>query len=110
MMANIINQLLNENKSVLVTALTNRALIELASKEALDGHRSDKNIMKTNVSSDEVCSCKNLIPDSKDIASVKENLHLRLSTRQVPGLKLPQPTTRLSIMSLWTRRVRHCSP
>ena len=77
MMANIINQLLNENKSVLVTALTNRALIELASKEALDGHRSDKNIMKTNVSSDEVCSCKNLIPlDSKDIASVKGKLTL----------------------------------
>ena len=77
MMANIINQLLNENKSVLVTALTNRALIELASKEALDGHSSDKNIMKTNVSSDEVCSCKNLIPlDSKDIASVKGKVTL----------------------------------
>lgn len=43
MMANIINQLLNANKSVLVTALTNRALIELAGKEALDNHRSDKN-------------------------------------------------------------------
>lgn len=77
MMANIINQLLNANKSVLVTALTNRALIELAGKEALDNHRSNKNIMKTNVSSDEVCSCKNLIPlDSKDIASVKGKLTL----------------------------------
>lgn len=77
MMANIINQLLNANKSVLVTALTNRALIELAGKEALDNHRSDKNIMKTNVSSDEICSCKNLIPlDSKDIASVKGKLTL----------------------------------
>ena len=77
MMANIINQLLNANKSVLVTALTNRALIELAGKEALDDHRSDKNVMKTNVSSDEVCSCKNLIPlDGKDIASVKGKLTL----------------------------------
>lgn len=77
MMANIINQLLNANKSVLVTALTNRALIELAGKEALDDHRSDKNVMKTNVSSDEICSCKNLIPlDGKDIASVKGKLTL----------------------------------
>lgn len=77
MMANIINQLLNTNKSVLVTALTNRALIELAGKEALDVHRSNKNVVKTNVSSDEMCSCKNLVPlDSKDIASVKGNLTL----------------------------------
>lgn len=76
-MASIINQLLNANKSVLVTALTNRALVELAGKETLDAHRSDKNVMKTNVSFDEVCSCKNLIPlDSKDIASVKGKLTL----------------------------------
>lgn len=77
MMATIINQLLNTNKSVLVTALTNRALIELAGKEALNGHRSDKNIMKTNVSSDEMCSCKNLVLlDNKDIACVKGKLTL----------------------------------
>lgn len=77
MIASIINQLLNANKSMLVTALTNRALIELAGKESLDSHRSDKNVMKTNVSSDEMCSCKNLVPlDSKDIASVKGKLTL----------------------------------
>lgn len=77
MMASIINQLLNANKSVLVTALTNRALIELAGKESLDSHRLDKNVMKTNVSSDEMCSCKKLVPlDSKDIASVKGKLTL----------------------------------
>lgn len=77
MMANIISQLLHANKSVLVTALTNRALVELAGKETLNNHRSEKNVMKTNVSSDEMCSCKNLIPlDSKDIASVKGKLTL----------------------------------
>lgn len=77
MMASVINQLLNANKSVLVTALTNRALIELAGKESLDSHRFDKSVMKTNVSSDEMCSCKKLVPlDSKDIASVKGKLTL----------------------------------
>lgn len=77
MMASIINQLLDTNKSVLVTALTNRALIELASKKDLDSHRSNKNVMKTNVSSDEMCSCKNLVPlESRDITSVKGKLTL----------------------------------
>ena len=77
MMANIVDQLLKENNSVLVTALTNRALIELASKDVLDIHRLSKKVMKTNASSDEICSCKDLIPlDSKDIASVKGKLTL----------------------------------
>ena len=77
MMASIINQLLNENKSVLVTALTNRALIELADKEVLDTHRSNRGIMKTNVSSDEQCACKNLVSlDSKEITSLKGKLTL----------------------------------
>lgn len=77
MMASVVNQLLNENKSVLVTALTNRALLELASKEALDIHRSNKKVMKTNVSSDELCSCRNLIPlDSKNTTSIKGKLTL----------------------------------
>lgn len=77
MMANIINQLLNASKSVLVTALTNRALIELANKETLDIHRSNKDVMKTNVSSDEMCLCKNIVSlDSKDIASIKGKLTL----------------------------------
>ncbi len=77
MMANIVDQLLKENNSVLVTALTNRALIELASKDVLDIHRSSNEVMKTNASSDEMCSCRDLIPlDSKDIASVKGKLTL----------------------------------
>lgn len=91
MMANIINQLLNENKSVLVTALTNRALIELASKESLDSHRLAGRVMKSNVSSDEMCACKNLVSlDNKDIiASVKGKLTL----------------TTFYIASAWAKRI-----
>lgn len=77
LMANIVDQLLKANSSILVTALTNRALIELASKDILDNHRSNKEVMKTNVSSDEMCICRDLIPlDSKDVASVKGKLTL----------------------------------
>ena len=77
MMASIINNLLDKRESVLVTALTNRALIELANKEALDVHRSNRNVMKTNVSSDEISTCKNLVSlESKDITSIKGKLTL----------------------------------
>lgn len=77
MMASIISQLLDAQKSVLVTALTNRALIELACKDKLDTHRDHKDIMKTNVSSDEMCLCKNIVSlESKDIVSVKGKLTL----------------------------------
>ena len=76
-MASIISQLLDAQKSVLVTALTNRALIELACKDKLDTHRDHKDIMKTNVSSDEMCLCKNIVSlESKDIVSVKGKLTL----------------------------------
>ena len=77
LMACIVNRLLNANNSVLVTALTNRALIELACKDALVTHLTNRNVMKTNVTSDELCSCKNLVPlTNKDIASVKGKLTL----------------------------------
>lgn len=77
LMANIVDQLLKANSSILVTALTNRALIELANKDILDNHRSNKEVMKTNVSSDEMCICRDLIPlDSKDVVSVKGKLTL----------------------------------
>ncbi len=62
MMANIITDLLDANKSVLVTALTNRALIELALKESLAKHLESGNIFKTNISADEIRVCKNLVP------------------------------------------------
>lgn len=68
LMAELVSQLLNKNKSVLVTALTNRALMELAEKESLKGLLADGRIMKTNVSVDEMRECKDLVPiDSKKI-------------------------------------------
>lgn len=68
LMAEFVSKLLDLGKSVLVTALTNRALIELAEKESLEQHLKAENIMKTNVSADEKANCRYLIPvDSKKI-------------------------------------------
>lgn len=61
MMANIVAELLDNNKSVLVTALTNRALIELALKESLKRHLALGNICKTNISADEMQTCEQLV-------------------------------------------------
>ena len=46
LMAELVSNLLDSGKSVLVTAMTNRALIELASKDSLKRHLSSKHIMK----------------------------------------------------------------
>lgn len=71
LMAGLVAELLSQNKSVLVTALTNRALIELAEKESLKGHLEAGNVMKTNVSTDEQTRCKNICPiSSKEISCV----------------------------------------
>lgn len=68
LMAGLVARLISENKSVLVTAMTNRALIELAEKESLKEFLSQKRVKKTNVSADELISCKNLCPvDSKQV-------------------------------------------
>ena len=68
LMAAIVARLISENKSVLVTALTNRALIELAQKDSLKDYLIQKRVKKTNVSADELISCKNLCPvESKQI-------------------------------------------
>jgi hypothetical protein len=53
LIADICKLLLNENKSVLVTALTNRALMELAEKDHLKPFLSEGRIFKTKVSVDE---------------------------------------------------------
>ena len=77
LMAEIVNHLLSQNKSVLVTAMTNRALIELAEKDSLKEFMLKKRIMKTSVSSDELTAYKNLVPiDSKKIACVPGSLTL----------------------------------
>lgn len=68
LMAGLVSTLLKQKKSVLVTALTNRALIELAEKKSLKEMLDEGRVMKTNVSTDEQMKCKNLIPiSSKDI-------------------------------------------
>lgn len=68
LMAGLVAQLIQNNKSVLVTAMTNRALIELAEKDCLKDALTQKKVKKTNVSSDELIACKNLCPvDSKQI-------------------------------------------
>lgn len=46
-------KLLDENKSILVTALTNRALMELASKKELENYVKAGRVCKTNITSDE---------------------------------------------------------
>ena len=68
LMAGVVAKLIQNNKSVLVTAMTNRALIELAEKDSLKDALEQKKVKKTNVSSDELIACKNLCPvDSKII-------------------------------------------
>lgn len=65
-MAKLIAVLLDKNKSVLATSLTNRSLIELASKKFLDNHRKNEKIYKTNLTKDEQEELPGLI-NSKDI-------------------------------------------
>src|SRR5690606_2256813 len=60
LMASLVASLLKQQKSVLVTALTNRALIELAEKKSLKEMLDEGRVMKTNVSTDEQMKCKNL--------------------------------------------------
>ena len=70
-MAALVGKLLEEHHSVLVTAMTNRALIELAQKNSLKPYLSDGKIAKTNVSADELSECKNLNPvNSKEITCI----------------------------------------
>ena len=71
LMAALVGKLLEEHHSVLVTAMTNRALIELAQKNSLKPYLSDGKIAKTNVSADELSECKNLNPvNSKEITCI----------------------------------------
>ncbi len=54
LMADLCRHLLNKNATILITALTNRALIELASKEHLVSDINEKRVYKTNLSTDEL--------------------------------------------------------
>lgn len=53
LMAELIAKLLNQNKSILATSLTNRSLIELASKPFLKSFIESGKILKTNLTKDE---------------------------------------------------------
>ena len=71
LMAALVGKLLEGNHSILVTAMTNRALIELAQKKSLKPYLADGKIAKTNVSADELLECRDLNPvNSKEITCI----------------------------------------
>lgn len=68
-------KLLSEDKSILVTSLTNRALMELAEKKDIEEHVNSGKVYKTNITSDE----ENELPhlnSIKDIEPIKGSLVL----------------------------------
>ena len=60
MIAELCARLCAEGKSVLVTALTNRALMEIAEKPAMEVFLKDRKVLKTNVTLDEARELQNL--------------------------------------------------
>jgi hypothetical protein len=75
LIAQICEKLCRQNKSVLVTALTNRALIEVAEKPDLEQMLEQGKIYKTKLSTSEEKEVKNLQP-IKDVASMPGQLVL----------------------------------
>jgi len=75
LMSEITAKLLSQNKSVLVTALTNRALIELVSKPALKPYLEQQKVYKTNLTVDEEKEVPKL-QNTKEIVCSPENLSL----------------------------------
>lgn len=62
MIAELCERLCSEGKSVLVTALTNRALMEIAEKPAVSKMLADGKIFKTNITTDEYKEASKLVP------------------------------------------------
>lgn len=60
MIAELCAKLCAEGKSVLVTALTNRALMEIAEKQAVETLLNEHKIFRTNISIDEIREIRNL--------------------------------------------------
>ena len=75
LIAEICARLCNQGKSVLVTALTNRALIEIIEKPALKSLLEEHRIFKTKLSVDEAKAFKDL-QQSKDVSPQPNNLIL----------------------------------
>lgn len=79
LMASMVSELLDEQKSVLVTALTNRALMELAEKDAIKKHLDAGKVCKTSVSTDEMSRLPRLVPIECKQATCSKGI-LTLST------------------------------
>ncbi|WP_428090828.1 PIN domain-containing protein [Candidatus Pollutiaquabacter sp.] len=75
LIAEICERLCNQGKSVLVTALTNRALIEIVEKPALKGLLEENRIFKTKLSVDEAKAFKDL-QQTKEVSPQPYNLIL----------------------------------
>lgn len=75
LIAEICERLCNQGKSVLVTALTNRALIEIVEKPALKSILKEQRIFKTKLSADEANAFKDL-QQTKEISPQPYNLIL----------------------------------
>ncbi|MBD5364487.1 MAG: AAA family ATPase [Bacteroides sp.] len=73
LIAELCAKLCKEGKSVLVTALTNRALIEIATKPAVDDLLNNGKVLKSNLTSDEQCEEPRLSP-LKQVVPIKGNL------------------------------------
>lgn len=75
MIAELCERLCSEGKSVLVTALTNRALMEIAEKPAVSKMLADGKIFKTNITTDEYKEASKLVP-IKQVAPIPSALVL----------------------------------
>lgn len=75
LVADISHRYLNDGKSVCITALTNRALVEIAQKEPLSGFLQCGAITKTNLTTDEAKKLPGLKP-SKDRTAIPGHLIL----------------------------------
>ncbi len=75
LIAEICERLCNQGKSVLVTALTNRALIEMVEKPALQSLLEEHRIYKTKLSADEAKTFKDL-QQTKEVSPQPYNLIL----------------------------------
>lgn len=75
LIAEICERLCNQGKSVLVTALTNRALIEIVEKPALQSLLEEHRIFKTKLSVDETKAFKDL-QQTKEVSPQPYNLIL----------------------------------
>lgn len=90
LMAQLCARLLGAGARVLVTALTNQALTELAAKEALDPWRRQGHVLKTSLATDEEHHAPGLQPIGQ-VQAVADSLVLA-SFYKVSQLARPDPT------------------